>query len=53
MLMILPFLANAFGMLIFGALLEQFASITWIIIFVNAFFIAAIAIFSRKYFKRY
>ncbi|MCL2412378.1 MAG: MFS transporter, partial [Treponema sp.] len=41
MLMILPFLANAFGMLIFGALLEQFASITWIIIFVNAFFIAA------------
>jgi len=51
-LMIVPFLANALGMLFFGALFEQFAKLPWIVIFVTAFLSAAIALFSRSHFKR-
>ncbi|MCL2719712.1 MAG: MFS transporter [Treponema sp.] len=51
-LMIVPFIANALGMLLFGTLFEYFAGIPWIVIFVTAILSAIIALFSCRFFKK-
>jgi len=51
-LMIVPFIANALGMLLFGALFEWFAELPWIVIFATAVLSVVIALFSKKYFKK-
>ncbi|MCL2809513.1 MAG: MFS transporter, partial [Treponema sp.] len=51
-LMIVPFIANALGMLLFGTLFEYFARIPWIVIFATAILSAAIALFSCKFFNK-
>jgi MFS family permease len=47
-IMILPFLAQGIGQVFYGALFEQLKSMPWIIAFVTAFLVAAIALFSRR-----
>jgi len=51
MLMMIPFIANAIGMVIYGVLFEQFESLPWVVIFVSVFLSVVVAIISRKYFK--
>ncbi|MCL1936093.1 MAG: MFS transporter [Defluviitaleaceae bacterium] len=50
-LVVLPFLANAIGQLLFGFLFEIFSSLSWLIIFLASFISILVSIFSRKYFK--
>jgi MFS family permease len=50
MLMMIPFIANAVGAVLFGVLFEWFAEYPWIIIFAAAFLSIAVALFSRKSF---
>jgi MFS family permease len=50
-LVILPFLANALGQLLFGVLFEQFGELPWIIIFIAIFLSCIVAIYSRSIFK--
>ena len=50
LVMILPFLAQGIGQVFYGALFEQLANAPWIIAFVTAILVAAIALFSRSFF---
>jgi MFS family permease len=50
-LLIVPFLANALGQLLFGMLFEQFGELPWIIIFLAIFFSGIVVIYSRIWFK--
>ena len=52
LIMILPFLANALGMLLYGFLFERFAELPWIVIFVTAILSTGIALFSCNFFKK-
>ena len=49
-MLILPFLANALGILLFGMLFERFAELPWIIVFVVVLVSAVIAIYTRSQF---
>ena len=46
-IMVLPFLAQAIGQVLYGALFEGFYSMPWIVIIATAVMVAAIAIFSQ------
>jgi len=46
-IMVLPFLAQAIGQVLYGALFEGFYSMPWIVIIATAILVAAIAIFSQ------
>jgi MFS family permease len=50
-LVILPFLANALGQLLYGVLFEHFGNFSWVIIIVTAFVSVVIAILFRSHFK--
>jgi hypothetical protein len=52
MLMMLPFVAQALGQIIYGVLFEQLEALPWIIVFASAAVSLAAALFSRRYFKR-
>ena len=51
-IMVLPFLAQALGQVIYGALFERLVALPWSIFFVTALLSAAIAMFSRGLFER-
>ena len=53
LLVILPFVANALGQLIYGVFFEQFYTLPWIVVFVTVVFSAAIAFYSRSVFGKY
>jgi len=46
-LMMLPFLANALGMLVFGMLFERLAALPWLVMFAVGLAAAAIAVYAR------
>lgn len=50
-IMVLPFLAQAAGQVLYGVLFEYFESSPWIVIFATAFAYAVIAICSWRYFR--
>jgi len=50
-LMMVPFIANAVGGVLFGVLFQQFESFPWIVIFAAAFVSVVTAVISRKFFK--
>jgi len=50
MMMILPFLAQAVGQILYGALFEQLAEMPWTIAFGTAALIAIVALFSHRVF---
>jgi len=50
-LLIVPFIANALGQLLFGVLFEQFGELPWLIIFLAIFLSGIISIYSRIWFK--
>ena len=50
-LLIVPFIANALGQLLFGVLFEQFADLPWLIIFLAIFLSGIVIIYSRIWFK--
>jgi len=50
-LLIMPFLANALGQLLFGVLFEQFDELPWLIIFIAAFLSFLITIYTHHIFK--
>ena len=51
-LMMLPYLANATGQLLYGVLFDYFAALPWIVVFCAAALSVAISIYSRRFFKR-
>jgi len=51
-MMILPFLASALGMLLFGMLFDWLAGLPWIIIFAVALVSVAIALYTRRQFGK-
>jgi len=51
-MLMLPFLANAMGMLLFGVLFERFVELPWIVIFAVVFVSAVIAIYTRMHFRK-
>jgi MFS family permease len=50
-LLILPFLANALGQLLYGVLFEQFGELPWIIIFLSVFLSFIVILYTRSHFK--
>jgi len=51
MMMVLPFLAQALGQVLYGALFEEFEAMPWVIIFATALLVAIISVFSRGVFS--
>ena len=51
-IMLLPFLASAFGMLLFGVLFERLADLPWLVIFAVVFVSILIAMYTRKHFRK-
>ncbi|MCL2702772.1 MAG: MFS transporter [Defluviitaleaceae bacterium] len=51
-LMMLPFVAQALGQILFGALFERFESLPWIIIFAAALISLITAVVSRGFFRK-
>jgi len=51
LIVILPFLANGLGHLLFGALFEQFYTVPWLVIFIAAFLAGVVALYSRRHFN--
>ncbi|MCL2399778.1 MAG: MFS transporter [Defluviitaleaceae bacterium] len=51
-LLMLPFLANALGMVLYGTLFEQFETMPWVVIFATAILSGAIAMFAQNYLKK-
>jgi len=51
MMLMLPFLASALGMLIFGVLFEQFSGMSWVLVFGVVLALLVIAAFTRRLFK--
>ncbi|MCL2580126.1 MAG: hypothetical protein FWE32_08890 [Oscillospiraceae bacterium] len=53
LVVMLPFLAQALGQLIFGVVFEQLAALPYVIMFVTAGIVVMIAIYTGKSFKAY
>ena len=51
-MLILPFLANALGILLFGMLFERLADLPWITVFAVVLVSAVIAVYTRRQFKK-
>jgi len=51
MLMMLPFVAQALGQIIYGVLFERLESLPWVIIFASALVSVTAALFSRRFFR--
>ena len=52
MMMVLPFLAQAIGQVLYGALFEEFEAMPWVIVFATAALVAIIALVSRGLFEK-
>jgi len=51
-MLILPFLASALGILFFGMLFERLAGLPWVIVFAVVLVSAIIAVYTRRQFRR-
>ncbi|MCL2193265.1 MAG: hypothetical protein FWB78_07715, partial [Treponema sp.] len=51
-MMILPFLASALGMLLFGMLFDWLADLPWVIVFAVALTSFVIAVYTRGQFRK-
>jgi MFS family permease len=51
LVVMLPFLANALGQLLYGVLYEQFEKIPWLVIFATVVIAVAVSLYIRKYFR--
>jgi len=52
LLVILPFIANALGQLVYGVFFERFEDTPWLVIFATVLAGGAIALYARKHFGR-
>jgi predicted MFS family arabinose efflux permease len=50
-IVILPFIASAFGIFIYGVLFELFETLPWIVIFATVFMVIMIAAYSHKHLR--
>ncbi|MCL2421530.1 MAG: hypothetical protein FWD03_06705, partial [Defluviitaleaceae bacterium] len=52
LLMMLPFLANALGQLVYGVFFEQFVNLPYVVMFATVVMVVFIAIYTRRSLRR-